>query len=56
MKLAARWSQYGKDGNAKVSIITESTVEDGDEHLVAAENPIIKKLSLKISDTIETNQ
>ena len=58
-RLTARWSLYGKDGQAlltKVSIITEATEGEGFEHLVAAENLTLQKLSQEIADAIRAIQ
>ena len=58
-RLTARWSLYRTDGQAlltKVSIITEATEGEGFEHLVAAENLTLQKLSQEIADAIRAIQ
>ena len=57
-KLTARWSLYGKDSKVqltKVSIITEATQGTGYDHLVAAENQTLQKLSREIVGVIEAS-
>lgn len=57
-RLTARWSLHGKDGKpllTKVSIITEATEGEDFEHLVAAENRALQKLSTEIADAIRAS-
>jgi len=58
VRLAARWSLYGKDGQViltRVSIVSAATGGAGYEQLVAAENRTLQKLSDEIAVVISSN-
>lgn len=58
-RLAARWSLYDKDERiilTRVSLISADVQGETYEHLVAAENLTLQKLSAEIAAAITTNQ
>ena len=57
--LVARWTLYGKGGNAlltKVSIIKEPSGGEGYDKLISAQNRALQRLSREIADAIQFNQ